>query len=646
MVFFDNGGAQYVYHENIRQVYHQSMPIHYDVHEKSKHLVSHYFNTYPMTMALKCSINSSVLAKLNNEWYIAKVLKLDSSLVQLKFLGLDYEHIEWLYIGSLRLKSLEQVCNKHNLHPKPKCSRKINDCVNENIKSNTGEDYEINELPKEQPTDQFVHGVVQYFNLPTNNPIPLSFRPHQCSHFCTSSTLYHPSKTVTINTLNIPYQFGFVRHTFQNESSKLSVIYNTPCGFIIKNITEMYNYLKVTKSELTIDLFDFDPQVNPLAEYTVNPHFYSFIFDISFGVESKPISLVNHFNNQVPLEMEYINRNNIMPGVNLDLDTQFLCSCDCTDNCEDKTKCSCWQLTYEAQKNFPQLYDNSEIGYEYKRLKEPICTGIYECNAMCKCSKKTCLNRVVQNPMSSKLQVFLTEKKGWGVRTLTDIPQGSFICTYVGKLATEQDAEKNAMKHGDEYLAELNYIETVENIKEGYEREAFSEEIIKDNINSSEEEFNPKVAINKKISPKNYSRSHMSLRKKNEGKKNIKSRWSKYNTDEFVVDEFIIDGLADEEIKKPLRHYYDKDYNTYIVDSKTSGNVGRFLNHSCDPNVFVQNVFVDTHDLRFPWVTFFALTSIKAGTELTWDYNYSVGSVENKIIQCLCESKICRGRLL
>lgn len=27
--------------------------------------------------------------------------------------------------------------------------------------------------------------------------------------------------------------------------------------------------------------------------------------------------------------------------------------------------------------------------------------------------------------------------------------------------------------------------------------------------------------------------------------------------------------------------------------------------HSCSPNLFVQNVFVDTHDLRFPWVAFF-----------------------------------------
>lgn len=30
------------------------------------------------------------------------------------------------------------------------------------------------------------------------------------------------------------------------------------------------------------------------------------------------------------------------------------------------------------------------------------------------------------------------------------------------------------------------------------------------------------------------------------------------------------------------------------------------VQHSCSPNLFVQNVFVDTHDLRFPWVAFFA----------------------------------------
>lgn len=68
--------------------------------------------------------------------------------------------------------------------------------------------------------------------------------------------------------------------------------------------------------------------------------------------------------------------------------------------------------------------------------------------------------------------------------------------------------------------------------------------------------------------------------------------------------------------------------------------------HSCSPNLFVQNVFVDTHDLRFPWVAFFASKRIRAGTELTWDYNYEVGSVEGKELLCCCGAIECRGRLL
>ncbi len=70
------------------------------------------------------------------------------------------------------------------------------------------------------------------------------------------------------------------------------------------------------------------------------------------------------------------------------------------------------------------------------------------------------------------------------------------------------------------------------------------------------------------------------------------------------------------------RQFYNEDFN-YIIDAKSHGNMARYINvsdyrgylsylltpfhtqHSCDPNLFVQNVFVDTHDLRFPWVAFF-----------------------------------------
>ena len=72
------------------------------------------------------------------------------------------------------------------------------------------------------------------------------------------------------------------------------------------------------------------------------------------------------------------------------------------------------------------------------------------------------------------------------------------------------------------------------------------------------------------------------------------------------------------------RKQYGRGEDVYIMDAKSIGNIGRYLNHSCNPNVFVQNVFVDTHDLRFPWIAFFASTFVRAGGELCWDYNYEV----------------------
>lgn len=66
------------------------------------------------------------------------------------------------------------------------------------------------------------------------------------------------------------------------------------------------------------------------------------------------------------------------------------------------------------------------------------------------------------------------------------------------------------------------------------------------------------------------------------------------------------------------------DSGIYVMDAHFKGNVSRFYNHSCSPNVFVQNVFIDTWDVRFPWVAFFTATNVKAGTELVWDYSYEV----------------------
>ena len=91
--------------------------------------------------------------------------------------------------------------------------------------------------------------------------------------------------------------------------------------------------------------------------------------------------------------------------VNIPLDEGFLTCCDCEDDCQDKERCSCWQLTIQSTAAAdPDGKVNPNVGYHFRRLMDAVPTGIYECNKFCKC-KSTCLNRVAQKPMRQQLQV-------------------------------------------------------------------------------------------------------------------------------------------------------------------------------------------------------------------------------------------------
>ena len=115
---------------------------------------------------------------------------------------------------------------------------------------------------------------------------------------------------------------------------------------------------------------------------------------------------------------------------------------------------------------------------------------------------------------------------------------------------------------------------------------------------------------------------------------------TRYQTDSSVSKP------KDSQHRVSLRSLFGEQDNCYILDAKKKGNVGRFFNHSCSPNCFAQNVFTDTHDLRFPMVAFFASRTIYALEEITWDYQYEIDSVPDKKMYCYCKSANCRGRLL
>lgn len=122
--------------------------------------------------------------------------------------------------------------------------------------------------------------------------------------------------------------------------------------------------------------------------------------------------------------------------------------CGCTDNCRDKTKCSCWQLTVQRMlKRAPKKDDlakNKSIGYKNMRLENIVSSGIVECGAECKCCADKCVNRVVQHGMQHELDLFKTSNRGWGVRTKTDLPSGVYICNYPGDVIDSHEADKRS----------------------------------------------------------------------------------------------------------------------------------------------------------------------------------------------------------
>ena len=54
----------------------------------------------------------------------------------------------------------------------------------------------------------------------------------------------------------------------------------------------------------------------------------------------------------------------------------------------------------------------------------------------------------------------------------------------------------------------------------------------------------------------------------------------------------------------------------YCIDARFYGNISRFVNHLCEPNIVPVRVFIDHHDLRFPRIAFFTSRDVRANEEL------------------------------
>ncbi|KAG9354488.1 hypothetical protein JZ751_001198 [Albula glossodonta] len=228
------------------------------------------------------------------------------------------------------------------------------------------------------------------------------------------------------------------------------------------------------------------------------------VVDISQGYERTPIPCVNGVDNEpCPEDYKYIPESCVTSPMNID-------------------------------RNITHLQEGRLL-QEFCWEEPPL---IFECNHACSCWR-SCKNRVVQNGLRTRLQLFRTRKMGWGVRVLQDVPRGAFVCEYVGEIISDAEAD---VRENDSYL--------------------------------------------------------------------------------FSLDSKVGD--------------------MHCVDARFYGNISRFINHMCEPNLIPIRVFTIHQDLRFPHVAFFACRTIRAGDELGFDYGDHFWEIKSKYFSCQCGSPKCR----
>lgn len=112
-------------------------------------------------------------------------------------------------------------------------------------------------------------------------------------------------------------------------------------------------------------------------------------------------------------------------------------------------------------------------------------------------------------------------------------------------------------------------------------------------------------------------------------------------------DDYIFDATRMYEPLEAVRDYNDESKKVpypLVISAKKGGNVARFMNHSCSPNVYWQLVVREINNETFYHVAFFAIRHIPPMQELTFDYGMvPPDKADRRRKKCLCGSLNCRG---
>ncbi|KAL1411831.1 hypothetical protein Q8F55_002799 [Vanrija albida] len=266
------------------------------------------------------------------------------------------------------------------------------------------------------------------------------------------------------------------------------------------------------------------------------------------------IKVVNEVDGQgVPPPSDYEYSNKMLYSSAIP-DPELGKGCDCEGPCDPNSQtCSC------VARQQLYFYNLGHTGFQWdgkEKIKQADC-AVWECGPTCGCPPE-CRNRVIQRGRrEADVEIFKTERKGWGVRARADIARGTFLGIYSGELITDAESERRASEFYDRigltYLFDLD----------GYHL------------------TNPPEGL-EEIDPRLHELA-MKVRQRADAQGAEDGKYSAYSV---------------------AKHHQ----------------FTRFINHSCEPNVVITQAYVTDFHPERPLLVMVARFDIRAGQELCISY--------------------------